>query len=106
MGVCTTINVDRGLGVTVGKSINEFGSGVYVAGSVVVAIGCGCDSCGAAADTGCNARYAIATSAIPPNPAKFNTQANVTQMDSLRWRGADLIPFPQLSCEASSKPDS
>jgi hypothetical protein len=94
VGVCTTINVDRGFGVTVGKSNNiEFGFGVYVAGRVVVAIGCGLDSRGAA-DTGCNATYAIPTRAMPPKPVRFSTQANVTQMDSFFWRGAGIIACP------------
>ena len=101
VGDCTTINVDSGFGVMVGKTNNEFGSGVYVAGSAAVEIGC--DACGAAADTGCNATYAIATIAMPAKPARFNTHASVTQMDSLRWRGADINPFPQQSCVASSK---
>ena len=51
-----------------------------------------CDSRDAA-DTGCNATYAIATSAMPPSPARFNVHANVTQMDLFFGAARTLCHF-------------
>ncbi len=102
VGVSTTIIVERGLGVMVGR-FSEKTSGVYVGGIVAVRFVFTHDG---AAETGFNAKYANATSAIPPKPSMFKPQARMTQGESfaLRGLGFAIISLPQELCAASSMP--